>query len=102
MIGQPLTMLMPEYVRELHKGGFQRYLKTNQGHLDWNGVQLIGLRKNAEEFPIDVSFSEVLKKGDHIFTGFIRDTTERKQAEEKTREQEAALRQVLGPARLLL
>jgi PAS domain S-box-containing protein len=95
MIGQPLTMLMPEFMRKIHKAGFQRYLKTNQRHVDWQEVQLTGLRKNGEEFPIEVSFGEVLKNGHHVFTGFIRDTTERKQAEEKIREQEAELRQVL-------
>jgi formate hydrogenlyase transcriptional activator len=95
MIGQPLTMLMPEAMREVHTAGFQRYLKTNQRHADWGGLQLIGLRKNGEEFPGEVSFGEVLESGHRIFTGFIRDTTERKQAEEKIREQEAELRQVL-------
>jgi formate hydrogenlyase transcriptional activator len=95
MIGQPLTMLMAEVMREVHKAGFQRYLKTNQRHADWRGVQLIGLRKNGEEFPGEVSFGEVLESGHHIFTGFIRDTTERKQAEEKIRAQEAELRQVV-------
>jgi PAS domain S-box-containing protein len=95
MIGQPLTMLMAEAMREVHTAGFQRYLKTNQRHADWRGVQLIGLRKNGEEFPGEVSFGEVLESGHHLFTGFIRDTTERKQAEEKIREQEAELRQIL-------
>ena len=76
MIGQPLTLLMPEYMRDLHKAGFQRYQKTNQRHLDWQGAQLIGLRKNGEEFPVEVSFGEVLKNGHHIFTGFIRDSQE--------------------------
>jgi PAS domain S-box-containing protein len=95
MIGQPLTMLMPEVMREVHKAGFQRYLKTNQRHADWGGLQLIGLRKNGEEFPGEVSFGEVLESGHHIFTGFIRDTTERKQAEEKIRQSEMELRQIL-------
>ncbi|MGD0966029.1 MAG: PAS domain S-box protein [Candidatus Acidiferrales bacterium] len=95
MIGQPLTMLMPEYMRKLHKAGFQRYQKTNRRHFDWQGVQLIGLRKNGEEFPVEVSFGEGLKNGRHVFTGFIRDITERKQAEGKIREQEVELRQVL-------
>jgi len=51
MIGQPLTMLMPEYMRELHEAGFQRSLETNHCHVDWQGVQLTGHRKNGEEFP---------------------------------------------------
>jgi PAS domain S-box-containing protein len=95
MIGQPLTMLMPEYMRELHKAGFQRYQETNERHIHWQGVQLTGLRKSGEEFPIEVSFGEVVKDGQHIFTGFIRDITERKQAEERSRAQEVELRQVL-------
>jgi PAS domain S-box-containing protein len=95
MIGQPLTMLMPEFMREIHEAGFQRYLETNQRHVDWQGVQLTGLRKGGEEFPIEVSFGEVVKNGQHIFTGFIRDITDRKRAEEKIREQEAELRQLL-------
>ncbi len=95
MIGQPLTMLMSEAKREVHTAGFQRYLKTNQRHADWRGVQVVGLRKNGEEFPGEVSFGEVLESGHHIFTGFIRDTTERKQAEEKIRQSEMELRQIL-------
>ena len=95
LIGQPLTILMPEFMRELHKAGFQRYLETNHRHVDWQGVQLTGLRKSGEEFPIEVSFGEIVKNGHHLFTGFIRDITDRKQAEEKIREQEAELRQLL-------
>ena len=95
MIARPLTLLIPEYLRELHKAGFQRYPATNQRHLDWQGAQLIGLRKNGQEFPVEVSFGEVLKNGHRIFTGFIRDVTERKQAKEKKHEQEVELRQVL-------
>jgi PAS domain S-box-containing protein len=98
MIGQPLTMLMPEYMRELHKAGFQRSLETNHRHVDWQGVQLTGHRKNGEEFPIEVSFGEILRDGQHIFTGFIRDTTERKKAEDRIREQEVELRQMLDLA----
>jgi transcriptional regulator with GAF, ATPase, and Fis domain len=43
---------------------------------------LIGLRKNGEEFPVEISFAEVVHDRELTFTGFIRDVTERKQAEE--------------------
>jgi PAS domain S-box-containing protein len=82
LIGRPLTMLMPEYMRNLHQGGFTRYLATGQRHVNWQGTELIGLRKNGQEFPVEVSFGEVNDKGHRIFTGFIRDISERKQAEE--------------------
>jgi PAS domain S-box-containing protein len=98
MIGQPLTMLMPEYMSEIHEAGFQRYLETNHRHVDWLGVQLTGLRKSGEEFPIEVSFGEVLKDEQHVFTGFIRDITERKKAEERISDQELELHQMLDLA----
>jgi PAS domain S-box-containing protein len=85
VIGQALTMLMPSFMHELHKTSLQRYLATGQKRINWQGVELIGLRKNREEFPVEVSFGEVLKQGRRVFTGFIRDITERKQAEERLR-----------------
>ncbi len=85
LIGQPLTMLMPEFMRELHGAGLQRYLATGQRHINWQGTELVGLHKNREEFPIEVSFGEVKKEGRSIFTGFIRDITDRKRAEEEVR-----------------
>ncbi len=81
LTGKPLTLLMPEYLRELHQGGFKRYLATGQRHINWQGTELTALRKNGEEFPVEVSFGE-LTRGDHkIFTGFLRDISKRKQAE---------------------
>ena len=82
LIGKPLTVLMPEYLRQLHEGGFRRYLATSQRHINWQGTELNGLRKNGQEFPVEISFGEVTADGHRIFTGFVRDISERKQAEE--------------------
>ena len=91
LIGQPLTMLMPEYLRDLHQAGLNRYQETSQRHINWRGTELIGLRKNGEEFPVEVSFGEVIKNGHRVFTGFIRDISERKRAEEALRASESNL-----------
>jgi PAS domain S-box-containing protein len=82
LIGKPLTILMPEFLRKLHEVGFKRYLATGQRHINWQGTELTGLRKNGQEFPVEVSFGELTKDGHRVFTGFIRDISERKQAEE--------------------
>jgi PAS domain S-box-containing protein len=82
LIGKPLTVLMPEFLRKLHEDGFRRYLATGQRHINWQGTELTGLRKNGQEFPVEISFGEVTADGHRIFTGFIRDISERKQAEE--------------------
>ncbi len=85
LIGKPLTLLMPEYMRKLHEKGFKSYLATGERHINWQGTELTGLRKNGQEFQLEVSFGELTTDGRRIFTGFIRDITERKQAEDTFR-----------------
>ncbi|MGA8783077.1 MAG: PAS domain S-box protein, partial [Terracidiphilus sp.] len=86
VIGRPLTILMPESMRDLHTNGFNRYLSTGLRHINWQGVELTARRKNGEEFPVEVSFGELSGDGHNLFTGFIRDISERKQAEKALRE----------------
>ena len=87
LIGRPLMMLMPESLRKLHQVGFRRYLATGQRHLNWQGTELTGLRKNGQEFPVEVSFGEMTSHGRKVFTGFIRDISKKKRAEDELRKQ---------------
>ncbi len=82
LIGNPLTILMPEFLRTLHEKGFSRYLATGQRHINWQGTELTALRKNGQEFPVEISFGELSRDGRKVFTGFIRDISERKEAED--------------------
>jgi PAS domain S-box-containing protein len=91
LIGKPLTILIPESMRKLHEGGFQRYLATGERHLNWQGTELTGLRKNGEEFPAEVSFGELIRNGRRVFTGFIRDISGQKSAQEALRRSETYL-----------
>jgi PAS domain S-box-containing protein len=77
MVGRPLTMLMPKYLRLHHRAGMDRYLKTGKRHLQWNGIQLFGLHRSGHEIPLEISFLEFNKDGQHFFSGIIRDVTER-------------------------
>ncbi|MDQ3254228.1 MAG: PAS domain S-box protein, partial [Acidobacteriota bacterium] len=81
LLGQPLTMLMPEYLRHLHQAGIKRYLETGQKHIGWEAVELPGLHKDGREIPLEISFSEFTSKGKRHFTGIARDITQRKLAE---------------------
>jgi PAS domain S-box-containing protein len=85
IVNKPLTVLMPEMMRKLHENGFKRYLATGKRHLNWQGVEVTAQRKDGREFPVEVSFGEIIGEGHKAFTGFIRDISERKQAEEKLR-----------------
>ena len=91
IVGKPMTMLMPEMMRKLHENGFRRYLTTGKRHLDWQGVEVTAQRKDGQEFPVEVSFGEQTSDGHKVFTGFIRDISERKQAEERLRASERNL-----------
>ena len=91
IVGKPLTMLMPEMMRKLHENGFKRYLATGKRHLNWQGVEVTAQRKDGQEFPVEVSFGELTSDGHKVFTGFIRDISERKQAEDRLRASERNL-----------
>jgi len=91
LIGRPLTMLMPESLRDPHETGLKRYQETGHKHINWQSTELIGLRKNGEEFPVEVSFGEINNNGQRVFTGFIRDISARKRAEEALRASERDL-----------
>jgi len=91
LIGKPLTVLMPEFMRKRHEAGFTRYLTTAQRHINWQGTEFTALRKNGEEFPAELSFGELTRDGHKVFTGFIRDIGARKQAEDRWKEAQRAL-----------
>ena len=83
MIGAELTMLMPEYLRHLHRAGLQQYVQTGHKHISWEAVELPGLHKNGSEISLELSFGEFLKNGQRFFTGIARDVTKRKQDERR-------------------
>src|ERR1700733_2041432 len=91
IVGKPMTVLMPEVMGKSHENGFKRYLATGRRHLNWQGVEVTALRKDGQEFPVEVSFGELTSDGHKVFTGFIRDISERKQAEDQLRTSERDL-----------
>jgi diguanylate cyclase (GGDEF)-like protein/PAS domain S-box-containing protein len=86
VVGQPVTLLMPERYRELCVAGLHRYLRTGEAHVVGGTTELVGLRKDGGEFPIEMSLGETHESGERLFTGVIRDITERKRIEDALRE----------------
>ena len=91
MLGRDLPMLMPEHLRSSHRHGISRYLSTSRKSMSWVGVQVPGRRKDGSEVHLEINFGEYTIDGHHRFAGFIRDITERKQAEEALRFQSTLL-----------
>jgi PAS domain S-box-containing protein len=95
LIGKPLTVLMPGAMRKFHEAGFKRYLGTGTKRLNWQGTEMTALRANGEEFPVEVSFGEMTADQRKVFTGFIRDISEKKRAEEALRNTQAELARMM-------
>ena len=95
LIGKPLTVLMPGAMRKLHEAGLKRYLETGARHLNWQGTEMTAQRANGEEFPVEVSFGEMTVDQRKVFTGFIRDISAKKRAEEELRNTQAELTRMM-------
>jgi diguanylate cyclase (GGDEF)-like protein/PAS domain S-box-containing protein len=95
VIGQPVTLLMPERYRELCVAGLHRYLQTGEARVAGGTTELVGLRKDGSEFPIEMSLGETHVNGERLFTGVIRDVTERKEVEKALEESGERIRTLL-------
>src|SRR5829696_7012217 len=95
VIGQPVTLLMPESYRELCVAGLHRYLRTGEARVVGGTTELVGLRKDGSEFPIEMSLGETHEDGEWLFTGVIRDIAERKEVENAIRDSEERFRSLV-------
>jgi PAS domain S-box-containing protein len=78
LIGGSLHLLIPERLRHSHDAGVERYLATGTRNVAWTGLLLPGVRKDGSEIPLEISFGEFIEpSGRHVFSGFVRDVSER-------------------------
>jgi PAS domain S-box-containing protein len=81
VIGRNVTMLMPEPYRREHDGYVRNYLRTGQAKVIGQGREVTGRRKDGSIFPMELAVSEMVVSRRRMFTGVVRDITERKQIE---------------------
>jgi PAS domain S-box-containing protein len=84
VVGQPLTMLMPEKSRSIHSGEVNKF---GQEELSARGMdsrrEILGQRKDGSTFPAEAGISKMVINGEHYFTTFFRDITERRELEKQ-------------------
>ena len=98
MVGRDLAdLIVPERLRELHRRGVQRYLDTGHGRMVDHPVELEGQRADGTLFPVEIAITQPQLDGPPLFTGYVRDVTDRRRADEELRalaSEQAALRRV--------
>ena len=84
VIGQQLSeLIVPEPYRKHHREGLKHYLKTGEGKALNVLLELSAIKRNGEEFPIELTVIPINQGEDLFFCAFIRDITERKKSETK-------------------
>jgi len=84
-MGKALTFIMPGRYRSGHENGIRLTFEKRQSDLIGKTVEMCGLRKNGSEFPLELSLATWETREGTFFTGIVRDTTQRKKAEEDLR-----------------
>jgi len=91
VIGQNISILMPQPDRSYHDRYLFNYEQTGDANIIGIGRELIGMKKNGSYFPFRLGVSEVKYSGRIVYAGFIHDLTREKEAEGKLQDYAAQL-----------
>ncbi len=95
IIGKQLSeTIVPHIFRHAHNSGLERFLATGKGQMLNQEIELTALRRSGQTFPVEFSISATKSEGDYIFTGVLRDITNRKKAESSIRKSQEQLRKL--------
>jgi two-component system, cell cycle sensor histidine kinase and response regulator CckA len=86
LLGQPVDLLVPQRFRSQHPGHRNNYFAGPRVREMGAGLTLYGLRKNREEFPVEISLSPLKTDGEMLVISSIRDVTDRKRVDRELRE----------------
>jgi PAS domain S-box-containing protein len=80
------SLITPKRYLDAAEKGFEKFMKTGEGALIGNITELFGLKKDGEEFPLELSISSIRFHGQYHAVGIVRDITERKEVEDALHE----------------
>ncbi len=81
-LGQPLTLIIPGPLHERHDRGMERMNQRKKPRVLGKVLELKAIKKNGEEFPIELTLGSWDNDGKRYYSGIIRDITEKKKAEQ--------------------
>ncbi len=94
IIGENVKILMPEPYQSNHDGNIARYLETGEKRIIGIGREVTGRYKDGTTFPMELAVGEIKTDGKQKFTGFIRDISQRRLAEDELRASRDSLREL--------
>src|SRR5215208_6339808 len=94
-IGRDMAdLIVPPGLRSAHRNGLARFVETERAVILDRRLELTGKHKNGTEFPVELTITRIDVPGPPTFTGYLRDISDRKQAEHELRASRARVVEV--------
>jgi PAS domain S-box-containing protein len=88
-LGRPLAdLVIPEMHQAAHSAGLQRFLRTGEGPILGDRLEIEARRRDGREIKVELSITALKRRDGVVFNGFVRDLTDRIAAEERLRQAE--------------
>ena len=89
-LGESLTLLMPERLRQAHLDGIHRVAHGGETHIVGGPpAEVVGVRRDGTEFPIELTLGRWSEEGESFFTGVVRDISDRRRGDQVVATQHA-------------
>jgi PAS domain S-box-containing protein len=85
-------LIVPKATADARGKGLARFLQTGRGRTLGHRMEVMALRANGAEFPVELTITKIPGEGPQVFTTFVRDITERRRTEEALRKSEERFR----------
>src|SRR5260221_14548382 len=92
-------LIIPPSQRDQHRHGLEKYLASGVGPVLGKRIEMMGMRADGTEFPVELSITRINDEDPPVFTGFLRDITGRNHTEKTVLESEQRFRALIENTR---